>query len=84
MRFVVLGPAYNKQTHTKVSTRHNDQYQVGMRVTIALLTMLLWRLLEVRRRLRKSLNTAKLELTGPGLYESPMVLLPLTQVACFD
>lgn len=38
-RFVVLVLLYNKRIRMKVSTRHNDQYQAGMRMQIALLTM---------------------------------------------
>ena len=78
MMFVVLGPLCNKQTHTKVSARHNDQYQVDTRATIALLTMPLSRPLEVRKRL----NMLKPERTDPGLCESRMALLLPTQVVC--
>ena len=78
--FVVLGLPCNKQTHMRVSARHTDRCQADTRATIALLTMPLWRLLEVR----KSLNMLKLERTDPELFGSPMVLPHLIQPACFD
>ena len=78
--FVVLGLPCNKQTHTRVSARHIDQYQADTRATIALLTMPLLRLQEAR----KSLNMLKLERTDPELFGSPMVLPHLIQPACFN
>ena len=78
--FVVPGLLCNKQTHTKVSVRHNGQYQADMRATIVLHTMPLWRLLAFQR----SLNMLKPERTGPVLFGLPMVLLHLIQVVCFN
>ena len=80
MTFVVLALPCNKQIHTRVSARHNDQYQADTRATIALLTMRLWRLLGSRR----SLNMLKPERIDPELFGSPMVLPHLTQPVCFN